>query len=161
MARTHTDARAVSRHFKSPSLGAIHHLLSASTSGVISAAGSDDTPRVRCRKRTNTLSAAKRYGVYTPGTLDFSPVVPVPTALEETDSMHSLHSTYSLGALLAAYSYDSLPSVYSQDSFVEHAGTRPLWVRVRERSGHGRSGQPHAIVQQLIREVDVAIGEWL
>lgn len=145
---------ALSRHFKSPSLGTIHHLLSASTSVTDVA---DNTPRVRCRKRTNTLSAAhastKRYGVYTPGKLDFSPVVPEPDA--------RIHSTYSLGALLSAYSYDSLPSLYSQESFVGDRGTRPLRVKVRSFQGKPTQGEAHPIVLQLIRDIDAAIEEWL
>ncbi|KAJ6577208.1 hypothetical protein B0H19DRAFT_1118669 [Mycena capillaripes] len=145
---------ALSRHFKSPSLGTIHHLLSAPTSVADVA---DHTPRVHCRKRTNTLSAAhastKRYGVYTPGKLDFSPVEP------EEDAR--IHSTYSLGALLSAYSYDSLPSLYSQDSFVGDHGTRPLRVKVRSLQRQPARGEAHPIVLQLIRDIDAAIEEWL
>ncbi|KAJ6590452.1 hypothetical protein DFH09DRAFT_1423004, partial [Mycena vulgaris] len=189
------DTQRRSHHFKSPSLGAIHHLLSA---GDIPALPADaDTPRVRCRKRTNTLSAGtKRYGVYTPGKLDFSPVVPqdapvfVHARYSDSDAgpAHHIASTYSLGALLAAYSYDSLPSMYSQDSFVEgprprsfvegtrparRESTRPLSLaegthplRVHARALQGREegdarGLPHAIVLDLMRDVDLAIGEWL
>ncbi|KAJ6494686.1 hypothetical protein C8R47DRAFT_1116784 [Mycena vitilis] len=146
---------ALSRHFKSPSLGTIHHLLSASTSATDVP---DNTPRVRCRKRTNTLSAAeagtKRYGVYTSGKLDFSPVAP------EEDVR--IHSTYSLGALLASYSCDSLPSMYSQESFIGEHGTRPLRVKVRSLQGQQvAEGRAHPMVLQLIRDVDVAIEEWL
>ncbi|KAJ7773055.1 hypothetical protein B0H16DRAFT_1880560 [Mycena metata] len=155
---TKSSARTrISRHFKSPSLGAIHHLLSASTPTTAPDLP-DNTPRVRCRKRTNTLSVAhastksKRYGVYTPGKLDFSPVASPEDAR---------NSTYSLGALLSAYSFDSLPSMYSQDSFVgDGAGTRPLCVRVRQLQGQAVEGQAHPIVMQLIREVEIAIGEW-
>ncbi|KAJ7699048.1 hypothetical protein B0H17DRAFT_1196626 [Mycena rosella] len=143
--------RPLSRHFKSPSLGTLpRDLLSAAPTPP------NDTPRVRCRKRTNTLSAgtnSKRHGVYARETLDFGAVAP--PARPET-----IASTYSLGALLAAYSHDSLPSLYSQDSFVE--GTRALRVRVRALPGEaGGCGHPHAILVELMREVDVAIGEWL
>ncbi|KAJ7446722.1 hypothetical protein FB451DRAFT_1537031 [Mycena latifolia] len=212
--------RPASRHFKSPSLGAIHHLLSTPTSVSVPAlpaltpataptpavTDNDDTPRVRCRKRTNTLSAAgtKRYGVYR-DTLDFGlgpGSGPTQARADESmahtrshaDETHSaatdkrrVASTYSLGALLSAYAYshDSLPSLYSQESFVECslglplplavgagalrvecAGTRPLRVHPhargnKEAQGKGEAQGPHAIVMQLLREVDVAIGEWL
>ncbi|KAJ7178564.1 hypothetical protein C8R43DRAFT_1117941 [Mycena crocata] len=145
---------ARSRHFKSSSLGTIHHLLSASPSNCDVP---DETPRVRCRKRTNTLSVAhrstKRYGVYTHDKLDFSPVAPPDDA--------RIGSTYSLGALLSAYSYDSLPSMYSQESFVAEHSTQPLRVKVRPPHTRAAVGHPHTIVLQLIREVDAAIGEWL
>ncbi|KAJ7052575.1 hypothetical protein C8F01DRAFT_1375958 [Mycena amicta] len=150
---TKNGKRALPRHGKSPSLGAIHHLLSESTASQ----SLDEKPRVRCRKRTNTLSVAhastKRYGVYTPGKLDFSPVVP------QLPIMRPM-STYSLGALLSAYSCDSLSSVYSQESFVEF-GTRPLRVQVRSLQGHASCGQTHPIVLQLLHDVDTAIGDWL
>lgn len=159
---TRTRHSTFSRHFKSPSLGTIHHLLSASASA--SDVPNNSTPRVRCRKRTNTLSAAhastKRYGVYTPGKIDFSPVVP------QEDASTRIASTYSLGALLSAYSYDSLPSMYSQESFVtlgDRSGTQPLRVntKVRVLQGQGAGAQPHAIVVQLIRDVDEAIVGWI
>ncbi|KAK7033007.1 hypothetical protein R3P38DRAFT_3352253 [Favolaschia claudopus] len=156
------------RHFKSPSLGTIHHLLStsSSTSTTSSISSVDDpentTPRVRCRKRTNTLSIAhastKRYGVYTSGILDFSPVA----IQEDIDALRD--STYSLGALLSAYSYDSLPSLYSQDSFVSDRGygygTQPLRVQVRALKGRIVGGQAHATVLELIDDLDEAIAEW-
>ncbi|KAJ7097279.1 hypothetical protein B0H15DRAFT_945933 [Mycena belliarum] len=168
--------RPASRHFKSPSLGAITHLLSGPAPVPVLPAptsndDADDTPRaaVRCRKRTNTLSAGtKRYGVYSDGA---SPPARAPefgTAPLPTCEGRVV-STYSLGALLAtyAYSHDSLPSLYSQDSFVEGLGggpaTRPL--RVHPRAMRVRAKEvvvhPHEIVVELMQEVDVAIGEWL
>ncbi|KAJ6513404.1 hypothetical protein C8R45DRAFT_963569 [Mycena sanguinolenta] len=156
-----TSHSTLSRHFKSPSLGAIHHLLTASTSAPD--VPDNDAPRVRCRKRTNTLSAAhastKRYGVYTPGKIDFSPVLP------QEDVNARVASTYSLGALLAAYSYDSLASIYSQESFVTLSdrgyGTRPLRVEVRKLRGKVVVGKPHPIMLQLVQDVDDAIAEWM
>ncbi|KAJ7274531.1 hypothetical protein B0H12DRAFT_1089134 [Mycena haematopus] len=150
-----------SRHFKSPSLGTIHHLLTAST--CTPDVPNNDAPRVRCRKRTNTLSAAhagtKRYGVYTSGKIDFSPVVPQ----EDVDA--HIGSTYSLDALLSAYSYDSLPSMYSQESFVTLSnrgyGTRPLHVKVRPLRTQATEGQPHPIVLQLVQDIDEAIVGWV
>lgn len=159
-------SRPLSRHFKCPSLGAVPAFLPAPTP---TDSSNDDTPRVRCRKRTNTLSAGtKRYGK-----LDFSPVSSQDDAnATVTQQDPARASTYSLGALLAAYSYDSLPSLYSQESFVEGVGTQALRVRVRALPGEDMTltrhsferrheGHPHAILRELMKEVDVAIGEWL
>ncbi|KAJ7619888.1 hypothetical protein B0H17DRAFT_1219670 [Mycena rosella] len=88
------------------------------------------------------------------------------TLSASTNSMHpdavvrpeTIASTYSLGALLAAYSHNSLPSLYSQDSLVEGIAVGTT----RALSGEARGlGHPHAILPELMREVDRVIGEWL
>ncbi|KAJ6531542.1 hypothetical protein B0H10DRAFT_2150631 [Mycena sp. CBHHK59/15] len=170
-------------HVKSPSLGTIHHLLSSISSASVTdlPKAIASTPRVRCRKRTNTLSAditrpspaadatnatmnTKRYGIYTLGKLDFSPVAPPDArplslnALPSAGSLAAHPSACSLAALISSYarpSQESLPSLYSQESFVGEHGwlggvsrTRPLRVQLSSRAQRPQSmgdGRPHAI----------------
>ncbi|KAJ7625486.1 hypothetical protein FB45DRAFT_1029853 [Roridomyces roridus] len=93
------SATATSRHFKSPSLGAIHHLLSSSTS--TTAVGIHDADATVTAAPSPMRINTKRYGVYTPGKLDFGSVSgETEVAMQDDKVEDGITSTFSFGALL-------------------------------------------------------------